>query len=47
MKNDNGEKFAKKRIWMPKVRATKFQDRRTKRERTRETQLRRILKEYQ
>lgn len=36
----------KKRIWMPVKRADVFQDRREKRERTRGSQFRKALKEY-
>ena len=41
------EKAKKKRIWMPIKRAETFQDKRTKRERTRGAKFRKVLKEYQ
>jgi len=36
----------KKRIWVPKLRAQTFKDKRTKRERTRSAKLNKVLKEY-
>jgi len=41
----NPKKKNKKRIWIPVKRADKFQDKRTKRKRTRATQLKSVLKE--
>lgn len=34
------------RIWMPKCRAATFQDKRTKRERTRSDKIRKVMREY-
>ena len=36
----------KDRFWIPKTRAEKFEDRRTKRERTRQAKFQKIIKEY-
>jgi hypothetical protein len=36
----------KKRIWIPKKRAEKFEDKRTKRQKTRQAKFQKIIKEY-
>ena len=44
MSSDKKEK--KDRFWIPKVRAEKFEDRRKRRERTRQAKFQKIIKEY-